>query len=539
MFRFIAAAAALITAFTITSCRSETGSEEWNSFEGINTQDVKYSVNLGDKGIVCDDIQKAKHNREIINKAIKNADEFTSIVFPDGTYFIDGSIYFSGKQNIILCGSGDTTLINSSYKPIKQGDLPQSTYQNSNIFFIEKCGNITVSDLTVDYINPTTLDGVITRVENGKTYFKAYDEFLSGKRNPVTGNEVCFSALVADKENFYNEAWLENGSVITKESDEGVFSIPTQVGKEGDRICCRISSGTYSSPLFYISETAGLDIRNINCYSCPSAFIYAPYCNRNFNISGLNIKPEENSLRMLSSNEDMIHIKHMSGYLNLTDSSFYGLGDDVLNIHTKLLKLSNIEKNKASVTVADTGETPPSLYFAKGHTAEFFDPSGNSFGASKVLSYDGKKIEFEAIPEGVTDGCLIQNTTFAPDTNVENCSISFGRARGVLLQTKTASVKNCSFGNLRLSAILISPDFDNWLEAGYCDSIEIEANKFNSCASLNNGFGVIHISGCHDNPSFSSQGTYHKEICVKGNAFTDCKAEYVKATGVERLIEDN
>ncbi len=537
-----AIAASLFTVLVLSGCAKEkTDSAELNSFEIVKEQDIKHTVNLKDNGIIADDIQKAKENTKIINNAIRKADEFTKIIIPDGTYYIDCNIKFSGKKNIILCGSDNTTLINTAYEPIKKNDLmPMLTGKKSNIFFVENGNNVVISRLTLDYLYHTTLDGVITDIKNGKTYFKAYNEFLSGSRKPVTGDEMCFSALIANKTDFYNEVWFDNNTTIKKEDDNGLFSIPASSGNIGDRICCRISSGSYySTPLIYITETSGLELSDITSYSCPSAFIYAPYNNSDFLFSRINIAPELKSQRLLASNEDIIHIKQLSGKLTISDCNFSHLGDDALNVHSKLGRLSEINGNKANVIMADTGEKPLKYFFKENDTAEFFDASGNSLGTSKVLSYKNKKIEFEKIPEGVTDDCLIQNITCVPETVIENCNIGFGRARGVLLQTKKATVKNCSFNNLRLPAILITPDFDYWFEAGYSDSIEISSNKFTSCASLNNGFGVIHISGCHDDPNYTSQSKNHKSITIKDNSFTGSLSQHVKATGVESLVNEN
>ncbi len=530
-----AAAAVLLMIFTLVSCKTHHSSDSADSFSGLDEKNIKYTVNLYEKGLIPDNADKAVHNTKVINKAIKSADEFTRIVIPDGTYYIDCCISFQNKSNISLCGGGNTRLINTAYKPITEDDKPEITYTRSNFFAVNNSRNISVCNLTLDYLHHSTLDGVITRVENGKTYFKAYGEFISREKNPVNGGEICFSALIADDDVFYDEVWLDSGKAVIKESSDGTFSIPLQAGKAGDRICCRISSGTYSSPLFFVTETSGLTVGGITCHSCPSAFIYAPYGNSNFSFSSLNVKPQGDSQRLLASNEDIIHIKHMSGFLNLSDSTFFGLGDDVLNVHSKLVRIKNIDGNKVHTTLADNDSELPQCFFAKGQILEFFDGDGKSLGTSSVVSFNGKVLVPQSIPDGVSEGCLIQNISCVPDTTVSNCSIGFGRARGLLLQTKNATVKNCSFKNLRLSAILIAPDFKYWYEAGYADNVEISSNRFKRCASLGNGFGVIHIGTSHDNPSSQAVENGHKSITLKDNIFTRCKSEEVKATGVENF----
>ena len=508
---------------TMTSVSSQT------KYSYIDESSIKSTVNLADKGLVADSKDNAQNNALIINKAIKEASDFTKITFPKGTFYIDSYIVLQNKSNLILQGD-ETLLINTAYAPLTE--LTVEFYPKSTFFKIDSCRDITVKGFTLDYLSHSTIDGKIEKVGGGKTVFKAYSEFTGGDKNPIKGNELVFSALVADENVFYNEAWLPEGTSVTKESGTRLYSIPTEIGKEGDRICCRISCGTYASPAIYVTYTRGFVLNDITCHSCPSAFIYAPYGNCDFDISGLDVSVEESSKRLLSSNEDILHIKQMSGVLRLADSKFCGLGDDVLNVHSKLAKLEGISDNTATIIFPDAGSNVAELFFLPDEYAEFFDGTGKSLGTSKILGVSGDVATFEAIPENVTDGCFVMNVSCLPDTLVDNCDISFGRARGVLLQTKNAVVQNCTFSNMRLSGVLACPDFENWYEAGFCDNLLIRNNVFDNCASLNNGFGAVHISTSHDNPWKNDEGIYHKNVSVIENSFKNCKSQYIKYAGV-------
>lgn len=501
-------------------------------YDSIPESSIKSTLNLADKGLVSDSKDHASNNSKIINTAINQAKDFTKILFPKGTFYIDSLISLENKSNLILQGD-ETFLINTSYAPLTE--LSVKSYPESCLFKIDFCRDITIKGFTLDYLGHTTIDGEIEKVDGGKTVFKAFRDFSKENKTPINGNELVFSALVADDNVFYNETWLPEGTCVTKEAGTRLYSIPAEIGKEGDRICCRISCGTYASPAIYVTNTRGFVLKDITCRSCPSAFIYAPFGNCDFDISGLNVSVEESSKRLLASNEDILHVKQMSGVLRLADSKFCGLGDDVLNVHSKLAKLEGISDNTATIIFPDAGKNVAELFFLSGEYAEFFDITGKSLGTSKILDVSGEKATFEAIPEIVTDGCFVLNVSCLPDTLVDNCSISFGRARGVLLQTKNAVVQNCTFSNMRLSGVLACPDFNYWYEAGFCDNLLIRNNIFDNCASLNNGFGVVHIGTSHDNPHEKKDGKYHKNITVLENSFKNCKSEYIKTSGVANL----
>ena len=213
---FAVLTAGLLMLLTLSACSKNPSTSERLEFNGMTENNVHNTVYLKDKGLESDKIESAKKNTDIINKAIKNADENTTIIIPDGTYYIKSRITFSNKQNIILCGDKDSRLINTAYSPIVPSDKPQITYTRSNIFAIEKSNNVTVSNLTLDYAKHSTVDGVITSIQNGKTYFQAYDEFIGGSKTPISGGELCFSALIANDKVFYDEKRFDNGSNIKK-----------------------------------------------------------------------------------------------------------------------------------------------------------------------------------------------------------------------------------------------------------------------------------------------------------------------------------
>jgi len=91
--------AVLIMFFALTSCKTHHSSDSADSFSGLDEKDIKYTVNLHEKGLIPDNADKAVHNTKVINKAIKSADEFTRIVIPDGTYYIDCGISFRPGNN--------------------------------------------------------------------------------------------------------------------------------------------------------------------------------------------------------------------------------------------------------------------------------------------------------------------------------------------------------------------------------------------------------------------------------------------------------
>ena len=276
-------------------------------------------------------------------------------------------------------------------------------------------------------------------------------------------------------------------------------------------------------------------MKEIGCFSCPSAFFYATYGNSNFVLSDLDIYVPDESKAMLASNEDCIHIKQLSGKLVIENSNFHGIGDDALNILTMLGVVANVDGNKATVNAGGTQNSFAEGEFLAGETVEFFDSSCNSIGFAKVKKHSGKTIEFDALPEGVKKGCYIQNVSTSPDVLVKNCTIGYGRARGVLLQAKNAVVTGCTFKDLRLSAVLAAPDFTYWYEAGFADNLLVKGNTFINCTNTvkDRGFGVVNVTSSHDEVQNKAWLRGHKNVTVMENTYENCSGKPVVITCTE------
>ena len=480
------------------------------------------------------DIKIAEKNSKAIEAAIKSADKNTALLLPDGVIAFCGPLDIKNKENIAIRGGENTELLNVSYDSVNRSG------EKANVFKIRDSSNVYIENIAIDFLSHTTADGIITEIQNGRTYFEIYPEFISGNKRAIVGGEKVYSVLTADDTVFLDESWPEGGSTVLKKESESIFSVSMEIGKVGNRICCRISCGNVASPSIFVNRTNGLYLDGITCYSCPSAFIYAPYGNANFEFSNLKIGVRDGSKALLASNEDCIHAKHIKGKLSVTDSSFYGIGDDALNSHTKLCVVESVNESTITCVVGGDNSTPADGIFNKGDTVELIGRNYKSLGTAVVVKQEGKTLVLESVPENVNKGCLIQNITYSPEVTFKNCKVGFGRARGVLLQAKNATVEGCTFENLRLSAVLVAPDFEYWYEGGFTENLTVKGNVFRNCTNYvkNNGFAVVHINSSHDQVQNKPNVEGHKNVTVTENTFEDCDGRHVRATSTVNFVTD-
>lgn len=480
--------------------------------------------------IIPDSPESAKSNSKILNDIIKKANSNTEIVIPEGQYYLASPLVISKKSNIKITSVGDgATFINTSYSPYSELDSKKTP----NIFYISSSENIRIENISFDYQSNVSADGIIVGYADGKTYFKLFDEFHNNEKQRITGGELVTSVFTANNDVFLDESWQKTAVVLNKKTDE-IYYVPQKIGTVGEMICCRFTShGPYVSYVIYAKDTKGLILENLRCFSCPGGFILATEGNSDLYCKGLCVKVSDGSERLLASNEDCLHLRDIAGSLTLLDSEFIGIGDDALNIHSGLATCGEIRGDK----VKALGKYINVYTFVNaGDTVEFFDKNYNSIGFSKVKSRGIGGITFESLPEGLESGFYMQNVTLSPDTVINNCKVSFARARGFLVQSKNCVISNCDFKNIRLSAILAAPDFEYWGEGGFSDNLLIENNSFDNCSALNNGMGVIQVSTSHDNPLGNKKCTLgHKNVSIINNEFSNCESFKVRTYAVQNL----
>lgn len=210
---------------------------------------AKTTINVTEHGVSAGNLSAASENTKKLNKLINDAAENTVLSFPKGVYYLDGSIVFQGKKNITLKGD-DARLINTLYNP---ADGANSTkYTKSNIIGLSGCENITIDGFSADYLFHTSADGIIKSHENGKTYVTVFDEFVSGEKKPLSGGEYVFAATYFDSYGTVQSDEAYFGAKLEAAGNK-LFCIEGTLGKVGQQITLRFSSGTYAAPMVYIS----------------------------------------------------------------------------------------------------------------------------------------------------------------------------------------------------------------------------------------------------------------------------------------------
>lgn len=505
-------------------------------------------ITVTDLGVVANDISAASSNGTKLKNSMSSCSDGTTYVFPEGTYYVDSSagtlgfggkgMILSGKNNITLRGQ-NATIVNTSY------DNTNKSYStNSGIIVASNCSNLTIEGLNFDYQDFTSVQGVIESKGSGSVTILLDEKFTNGTyKNALTGGEFVVSInQLTDTGTPVNEVVNTSGYTATLSGnkytisgvDNGIINALT-VGKT---LVARFSIGTASLPTFSFTSVKGLTVTDVNVYSTAADTFYATGANSNFKFTRLNIAPKSDSPTYWSSNVDGIHVLGISGYIEIDDCTFKGMGDDSLNSHSRAGKITAVSGK--SVTCVDGWDNSAALgsnWAKSGDVIRFYKSDWTLVGTATVTSFSNKTMSFNSLPSGVDNTCFMQNTALMPKITIKNSEVDGTRARAFLIRSEDVTITDNTVKNTRLAGIIMAADITKWYEMGPSANVTISGNTFENCAvsTYNSNYGVVAIKGCDDGGGEGFAAGVHKNITIENNTFNGSSASAIYASATDGL----
>ncbi len=257
----------------------------------------------------------------------------------------------------------------------------------------------------------------------------------------------------------------------------------------------------------------------------------------NILIDRLDVRPKDG--HAMSSTADATHFNYCRGTIDIRDSRFENMGDDATNVHQAYWIVAG-KPDERTLRVKfgwDGARHLPPSHLPRAGDAMQFGAADNWLRPERTAtvrstSVDGENktadIVFEdALPDGVAIGMPISNATAQTVLSIENCQVRNNRARGFLIKTATASVKNCEFDSTTLPGILLENDNNYWFEGNAVTNLTVENCVFKNC-----DFWRKDRSAIADPAAFAkgtpSKGPINGRVAVKNCVFENCGEEPVK-----------
>lgn len=532
--------------------------EKPSSYQDVTTYSYAGFFGIGKfSPLVANDASKAADNASNLSAMISKIGNGGVLYFPKGTYYI-GSCLTISTAGVTLWGAPGATIVRtgvSNTNSTPYADNATSGNYNWASFMIISANNVTIRGLTFRYSVPTCFTAEILTVKsdgsqtarltdgrdadfNGNLRFQRINNFTA-EGYPLSLDLVYGSGTTAGTH--YKQA----SQINTGADGRKTFTLWLDKNKVkvGDRVTLCCSTAYSQGFILYgaqstISDLVFEDVTVANCFSMTMVVKNV----KNLTLRRFRVE-DDTPGSLFATGMDGIHVAGLSGKLTMEDCELRGLADDMLNVHATAGVVGSV-----SGTTVTLSKDVESGSFAKGDTVKFYTAKLADLGTATLTAGGTSSITVDALPNGVTAGCLIGNETKMPEVALSGCRFGVTRARGILLQTDAKIVvKNCEFHNTRLAGMLLSPSATGqWTEMGPIRDALITNCTFNACGvgeastdGKNNGSIVIRCNHDADNSS-SFDKAANRNIRIIGNSFRDgVSAGVFAANTTGLLVRDN
>ena len=404
-------------------------------------------------------------------------------------------------------------------------------------FNLERCKNISVNNMTIDFTRAFVSEGVITSA--GKGFFEV--EFPE-HYNIITTNEGHLYFKDKDGEDYPYSNLLEfdpeRKEVAYHVRDHGI-SYPAhfeQVGqrkyrffrpdygdsKVGDVMV--FGAQTRNNPGFTLLDCDGFSLSDVHLYNCCGMGVIAQ-SSKDIELLRMDVEPTPGSDRIISISADATHFVNCKGYIRMIDCIFRGQKDDATNVHGWYMAIDKVlSPDKLLLRWRHPGQN--GIKFIKpGMTLELVNSKTmETYSRLAVKEVEYLNSEYtevvlsEPLPSEVQEGDVVAEDEAYPDVLISGCYIGNNRARGLLIGSRGKVVIEKNTFHTPGAAILFEGDGRYWYEQSGVRDVTIRDNVFDNCmyGSPSWGSAVIAVgSGIPD----KEHSRYHKNILVENNVF--------------------
>ncbi len=450
---------------------------------------------------------------------------------PNGSRSV--AMYLRDRRNVTVDGCGATVLVHGKMTP----------------FLFDRCENVTVRDLTVDYACPTMTEFTVLRREGGVCDLR----FLPECRFRVEGDRLFFRGEDAQDGTPY---WEDEScgdhryakiydpvQEVCREFDKKQLSF-TAVEQTGAHTV-RVTLADKNTPLepgqtvqtrnIIRDQTGALfqrcrDLRfeNLRVRFMHGLGMVAQFC-ENVCCSGCDFTPGEG--RTIASTADFFQFSGCRGQLTVENCRAWGAQDDYVNVHGTHLRVVAAQPQARTMTVRFMhAETWGLQAFEVGDRLEFIRwdtllPYGETVVTAfeKLNDTDILLTVDRPLPEQLECGAdVVENASWTPDLTVRGCDFGATWGRGILCTTRgKVRIERNRFRHLSGPALVVEDDCNFWFESGYTRDVVFRDNEVIGCNC--GGFYTDAPVICYAPKVLrQTEGAYvHGSLTVTGNTFRE------------------
>ncbi len=434
----------------------------------------------------------------ILEKIIADAPDGATVHFESGTYILAETVKITGKRNLTLEGKGVRL---APYFSRETG-----VDDGAGVFELLDCKNLVVRGFTVDGTEPANTSAVVVNATDTYVDVEMSDHipltgrerFIAGmifnddwspmryhwisapydttQRTVIAGEIACSAPKKLDcPHEFLDERRVR---VYSSKLKWQQFSKSVKCLKPGTK--CNISHTYYGLRAFTFRqcETVLFEDVTISNYA-GFGFLILPHC-RDFTFRRLKMASADPAHQPYALNSDGIHLTGLSGNLVLEDCCFEAIGDDRLNVHTQVMTVKAIEREKLTLIYDKVGGIISPYWSQSGDELRVYNPETLELkGKVTVLTADCGDITLSPNGVDITAGDYITNDKYYPDVTIRRCTFRRNGGRQLCLQgSDNLLIEDCEFYNTASCSLYLSTAFDYWYEAGPLSNVTVRNNLF-------------------------------------------------------------
>ncbi|MBE6802202.1 MAG: hypothetical protein E7530_04910 [Ruminococcaceae bacterium] len=409
---------------------------------------------------------------------------------PTGKRFT--GVFLKDMKDIVIDGNGAKILVHGKMTPI----------------LLERCENITIKNLEIDYARPTMSEFTVISGEKDEYVIKVNEECLF-----EIENNTLYWLGEKDKNGQYY--WRDTNSGFKRyikrydpktklsydfnrddlnfEEIEKIDETTLKVKLINKNINIPVGS-VFQSRSIVRDQTGGLIERckNIKFENLRIKFMHGLGIVSQYseNVSFLNCDLTPAYGRTITSTADFFQFSGCKGDIIIDNCKAWGAHDDYVNVHGTHLRIidADYSENKLIVRFMHP-ESWGFQAFDKDDTIDFIKwDTLIPYHTLKVIEFqklndtDIKLTLDGKLPEIEINKDVIENATYTPNLYVRNCYFGQNSARGILCTTRgEVVIENNTFENLWGPALLIEDDCNFWFESGFTKDITFRNNKVINC----------------------------------------------------------
>ncbi len=447
----------------------------------------------------------------------------------------------SNMENIIIDGNDSTFIFEGRISP----------------FFIDYSKNITIKNLSIDYVRPMYSEGIILKATKDSVQLKI-DKNIFPYEVKEDGHIEFYGT------NYFSDwAWgmleFDSKTIAPKDNAVDYFIKDKIYGKQisndileieypFSQICSKnnilvIKHEQRLIQAITIDRSEDINIENVTVYHCGAMAITVQF-SKNITINKSKVIRNKEKNRVVSANADAIHCVGCRGQIKITNCTFENQMDDALNVHGNYLLIDKVLDNKTVLAKIGHFQHFGIFEYDKGSKLEISNRETLlkeailTLEKSKILNNQYILLQFKEnfdFDENI-DYCL-DNLDNYPSLIFKNNLVQKNRARGILLKTKgDILIENNVIHSLG-AAFQICCDMNFWFESGGSNNIIIRNNTISGKRTQTWGAGLFDIK--QETNNFVDKRFIQNKIIIENNDIYLNKHLLIHGNSIKELTITN